>query len=390
MKKILLVTLSIMLLLTLLGCETGNNGNSNDDKLKSNDELYLKAIDILDEFDGDQRIKDFRDAYDLLMTLPNDADEFVAQLSKANKIFEKYNVELKYGDYYFTPYIEITQEGIDRYKSRSVYYDASDLMESIVYPVLFEKYGNEAQSIKGITANNIITAIKSNGDYTLDKKTEQYDGCKEEWKNKTTSQLKYEITYHSNGLVERITVPFFISDRPLNDNEFADFFEKDLAEQKIFASERFQSMLDEIDKDFMGYEVLSQIFSDEEILVIINYIQSLTIDEIWEKDFYNYGNDYTPNNYAAAAVYFDYNGVRVGVTLGLNRITLNISSKDSVNSLSTNWFTLWCGMCFPEDESRNEMINGYRDILNNNVEANSFVPDWSFDLDANAHKYKAS
>ena len=390
MKKFLLVTLSIMLLLTLLGCETGNNGNSNDDKLKSNDELYLKAIDILDEFDGDQRIKDFRDAYDLLMTLPNDADEFVAQLSKANKIFEKYNVELKYGDYYFTPYIEITQEGIDRYKSRSVYYDASDLMESIVYPVLFEKYGNEAQSIKGITANNIITAIKSTGDYTLDKKTEQYDGYKEEWKNKTTPQLKSEISYHSNGLVERIDVPFFMSDHPLNDNEFTNFFEKDLAEQKKFASERFQSMIDKLDEDFMEYEILSQIFTDEEILVIINYIQSLTIDEIWEKDFYNYGNDSTPNNYAAAAVYFDYNGVRVGVTLGLNRITLNISSKDSVNSLSTNWFTLWCGMCFPEGESRNEMINGYRDILNNNVEANSFVPDWSFDLDANAHKYKAS
>ena len=263
-------------------------------------------------------------------------------------------------------------------------------MESIVYPVLFEKYGNEAQSINGITANNIITAIKSTGDYTLDKKTELYDGYKEEWKNKTTPQLKYEISYHSNGLVERIDVPFFMNDHPLNDNELTDFFKKDLAEQKKFASERFQSMIDKLDEDFMEYEILSQIFSDEEILVIFNYIHSLTIDEIWENDFYNYGNDSTPSNYAAAAVYFDYNGVRVGVTLGLNRITLNISSKDSVNSLSTNWFTLWCGMCFPEGESRNEMINEYRDILNNNVEANSFVPDWSFDLNANAHKYQSS
>ena len=134
MKKILFVTLSILLLLTLLGCETGNNSDSNDltllgwekgnnsdsndDKLKNNDELYLKAIDILDEFNGDQRIKDFRKAYDLLMTLPNNTDKFVSQLSKANKIFKKYNVELNYGDYYFTPHIEITQEGITRYKTK--------------------------------------------------------------------------------------------------------------------------------------------------------------------------------------------------------------------------------------------------------------------------------
>ena len=388
MKKFLLVTLSIMLLLTLLGCETGNNGNSNDDKLKSNDELYLKAIDILDEFDGDQRIKDFRDAYDLLMTLPNDADEFVAQLSKANKIFEKYNVELKYGDYYFTPYIEITQEGIDRYKSRSVYYDASDLMESIVYPVLFEKYGNEAQSIKGITANNIITAIKSTGDYTLDKKTEQYDGCKEEWKYVGVPKTNYEIKYHRNGLVENIVVPIVRSDNPLSNDEYIAFFDKDATTQKQIAGERFISMSNQFSTIFTGNEVLSQIFTDEEIAIISNYIHSLTIKEIWERNLYTLSSE--PSDYFGAIVVFEYKNNSISISYGLNDISLNISSKKTVNPLSTRWFTLWCGLCLPEDDSRDEMIDLYKDIINNNIEANSFVPDWSFDLDANAHKYKAS
>ena len=385
MKKILLIALSLILALTLPGCNT-NNTDTNSAQIKNDDALYLKAIDILDDFGEDQRIKDFRKAYDLLMTLPAKEDKFISQLNEARKVFEKYDSKFKYGDIYLSPYREITQEDINKYRTQGAYYDADNLMQEIVYPVLFEKYGNEAQSIKGIVVQDIKSLIQYT--YTLDKKTEQYDVCREEWKNKATPQLKYEITYHSNGLVERLNVPFVMSEDPLSDEEITAFFEKDLTEQKAFASERFQSMLDQITESFMGYEVLSKIFSDEEILVIVNYIQSLTVEEIWEKDIYHYYGANASPIYSVAAVYFDYNDVMVSISMGLNKITLDISGKNPINSLSSNWVTLWCGMCLPEGDHRDETIDGYKDILNNNVEANSVVPDWSFDLAANAHKYK--
>ena len=389
MKKILLGALSILLLLTLFGCETGNNSDLNDAKLKSNDELYLKAMDILDEFDGDQRVKDFRDAYDLLMNLPSNEDDFISQLREVNKIYEKYDVEFG-GDYYLSPKhtIAIDQEGINKYRTQRAYYDANDLMEAIVYPVLFEKYGNEAQSIKGITANNIITAIKSTGDYALDKKTEQYDGCKEEWEYVGVPKTNYEIKYHRNGLVEKIVIPIVRSDNPLDNDEYIAFFDKDATTQKQIAGERFISMNNQFSTIFTGHEVLSQIFTDEEIAIISNYIHSLTIKEIWERNLYALSSD--PSDYFGAIVVFEYKNNSISISYGLNDISLNISSKKTVNSLSTRWFTLWCGMCLPEGDSKNEMIDLYKDILNNNIEANSIVPDWSFDLDANAHKYKVS
>ena len=387
MRKFLLVTLSILLLLTLIGCETGNNGDSNEDKSKSNDELYLKAMDVLDEFNGDQRIKDFRNAYDLLMTLPSNEDDFISQLSEANKIYERYDVAFG-GDYYLRPKhtIGIDQEGINKYRAQSAYYDANDLMNAIVYPVLFEKYGNEARSIDGITADNIITAIKSTGNYILDKKTEQYDGCKEEWKYVGVPKTNYEIKYHSNGLVENIVIPIVRSDNPLSDDEYIAFFDKDATTQKQIAGERFMSMSNQFSTIFTGYEVLSQIFTDEEIAIISNYIHSLTIKEIWERNLYALSNE--PSDYFGAIVVFEYKNNSISISYGLNDISLNISSKKIINPLSTRWYTLWCGMCLPEGERKEETIATYKDVIENNIESNGTIPEWAFDLDANVAKYQ--
>ena len=389
---IIAIILSAFLLLSLCSCSNNEVEEINISN-NNNNELYSKAMSILNEFEDDQRIMDFCTAYDLLMSLPSNEDKFISQLGEVNTIFEKYGVELQSGDYYLLPKhtIGIDREGINDYRSNGAYYDANDLMTATVYPVLFEKYGAEAQCIKGITATNVISAIKSTNDYALDKKTENYEGCKEEWKYVGTPKTKYEVKYHSNGLVENITIPIVRSDNPLNDNDYLSICEKDAEEQKRIAGSRFMSMGNQFSTIFAGYEVLSQIFTDEEITIISNYIHSLTAEDIWERNLYTiYSNpdDYGITfDYIAAIVAFDYKGNSIGIHYNLNDISLSITGKNYVNPLTHRWYTIYCGLGFPEGEGKEKTLNINSDYINNNVAYNSIIQDYSFDLDANAGSY---
>lgn len=381
MKKTLVIFLSVLFFIALAGCDNGKN----ESNTKNGDELYLKAIAILDELSRDQRVKDFRKAYDLLMTLPSDKEKFISQLGEVNEIYEKYGVELNSGDYYLLPKntIAIDQEGINKYRNRGAYYDANDLLDAIVYPVLFEMYGNEAQSIKGTTADKVISAIKSTNDYTFDEKTEQYDGCKEFWEFAGVPKCKYEVKYHNNGLVESVKIPIVRSDNPLSDAEYTSYFEKDIEEQKQIAGNRFMSMNNQFSTISTGYEVLSQIFTDEEITVISNYIHSLTIEEIWERNLFALTGE--PTTYVSAIVVFDYKGNNISIDYGLNDIALNVKGNNIVNPLSNRWYTLWCGLCLPEGSD--ETISTYSDYINNNTAVNDIVQDYSFNLNTNADRF---
>ena len=283
-------------------------------------------MSILNEFEDDQRIQDFCKAHELLMSLPSNKDKFLSQLNEANAIYEKYGVEFKYGGWYLQSYLSkdsITEEGINEYRTKSAYWDVDNLLETIVYPVLFEKYGSEAQSIRGITAQEVISAIKSTNDYKLDDESEQYDGRKEEWQYVGIPKAKFDIKYHSNGLVERLSIPIVRSDNPLNDDEYLAFFEKDAEVQKQIAGSRFISMSNQFSTIFTGYEVLSQIFTDEEISVISNYIHSLTAENIWERNLYSITEE--PADYFGSIVMFDYKGNSIGIHYNLNYISLSIS-----------------------------------------------------------------
>lgn len=383
---IIAIILSTLLLLSLCSC-SNNEVEEIDNSDSNNSELYSKAMSILNEFEDDQRIKDFCTAYDLLMSLPSNEDKFISQLGEVNTIFEKYGVELQSGDYYLLPKhtIGINQEGINDYRSNGAYYDAIDLMTATVYPVLFEKYGAEAQCIKGITATNVISAIKSTNDYALDKKNENYEGCKEEWKYVGTPKTKYEVKYHSNGLVENITIPIVRSDSPLSDDEYLAFFDKDTETQKQIAGSRFVSMSNQFSTIFTGYEVLSQIFTDEEISVISNYIHSLTVEDIWERNLYSITEE--PADYFGSIVMFDYKGNSIGIHYNLNDISLSITGKNYVNPLTHRWYTIYCGLGFPEGEGKEKTLNINSDYINNNVAYNSIIQDYSFNLDANAESY---
>lgn len=378
MKRILALSLSVVLIIALVGC-----GNETNKKKAASNNLYSKAITILDELSEDQRVKDFRTAYDLLMTLPSDEDKFVSQLGEASKIFDKYDVELDSGDYYLNSTVTVTKEGVDKYRTKGAYHDANDLLETIVFPVLFEKYGNEAQSIKGLSADKVISAIKTTNDYSFCEKKEQYDSCKEEWEYIGVPKSKYEVRYYSNGLVESVDIPIVRSENPLNDTEYVAFVDKEIETQKQLAGSRFMSMSNQFSTIFTGYEVLSLIFTDEEIAIISNYIHSLTLEDIWERNLLALSGD--PTIYVSAIVVFDYKGNTISINYGLNDITLTVTDKNYVNPLSHRWHTLWLGLCWPDGSE--ETIEGYKDYINNNTAYNDIIQEYSFNLDANADKF---
>lgn len=401
MKRRIISYCAVVLLLALLCACSSNPAEPNNSELEKNEtphsstetvtnELYEEAMTILDEL-NDPRIDDFRAAYDLLMDMPEDKDDFVNQLDEVNRIFEKYNIDFKYGGWYLQPHLSdesITQEGLDEYRTQNAYWDAEDLLEAIVYPVLFDAYGGDAQHIEGLVASDVIAAIESTCDYMLEDKVEKYHGCTETWGYIGTPKCDYEIKYQNNGLVESVNIPIVRSDAPMDDAAFTDFFTYDLDEQKQFAGDRFTSMIAQLNTIFTGYEVLCQIYTDEEISIICNYIKSLTIDDIWEQNMWAYGENEEgsePLNYAGAVVSFDYKGNSVSIHYGLNSIYLRVIGGDYINQLSCRWYTLYCGLVLPD--GNDETIATYQNYIDFNTAANDVTPDWSFDLDSNADKY---
>ncbi len=384
MKKLLCFILSIIIVLSFAGC--GNNQKSQN--TTSTNEFYTKAMDILDELKDSKQVKDFCAAYELLTTLPKDKDKCIAQLKEVQKIYNTYNVELHYGKKYTSsPSTSwITQEMIDGYRTEGyTLSDAEDLLQAVVYPVLFEKYGNEAQSIKGLTSADAINAIKATGECKQSKVENEFDHCTEKWEYISQPTSNYEVKYHSNGLVESINIPISRSYIPLNDDEYNDFLEKSYDEQKEYASERFIGLAQQIGEIPLGYPVLSHIFNDEEIRIIINYVRSLTSEEIWRRNLLSYGGEEV-NIYSVASVSFDYKGNDMSVHYGLNDIYIRIIGNNYVNELSSKWHTLLCGLTLEIDDE--EQLEFYSPYLENNTSINNEVQEWSYDLDANADKYK--
>lgn len=391
MKKIYILILVVMLGILLCWCGAQPSDSSgaalgNSETQYNSDELYDKAMTILDEL-NDPRVDDFRAAYDLLMNLSDKKNKFIDQLDEVNHIFEKYDVKFR-GSVYLNPYKSISQEDIDEYRNNGAYFDANSLLDAIVYPVLFDEYGDDAQHIEGLDAFNVIAAIESTGVYTLEDKDENYDGCTERWRYVGIPGYYYKIKYQNNALVESVEIPIVKSDVPMDDDAFTDFFDCDLAEQKQFAGERFASMIEQFNTISTGYEVLSQIYTDEEINVICNYIKSLTIDDIWEQNMLTYsenGESTEPNTYAVAEVSFVYKGNAVVINCGLNYIELRILGSDYVNQFSGRWYTLYCGLVLPEGEDG--VIASYQDYIDFNINANDVIYGWEYDLDSNVDKY---
>lgn len=390
-KRIFGLILVVILGVLLCWCgaqpsDPNDSASGNSETQYNSDELYDKAMSILDEL-NDPRIDDFRTAYDLLTNLPDKKNKFVDQLEKANPIFEKYDVKFR-GSIYLSPYKSFSQEDIDEYKTQGAYSDVGNLLKTIVYPVLFDEYGDDAQHIEGLSAYGVIAAIESTGVYTLEDMDESYDGFTETWRYIGNPRCYYKIKYQNNGLVEKVEIPIVKSDTPMDDNDYTDFYAYDLAEQKRFAGERFASMIGQFNTISTGYEVLCQIYTDEELNVIFNYIKSLTIDDIWEQNMWTYSDKEEvrePNTYAVSKVAFNYKGNDVTIDYGLNYTELTIIGGDDINQFSSRWYTLYCGLIL--SGTYPESIPSYQNYIDFNIDYNDVVHDWSYDLDSNADKY---
>lgn len=370
--------LAVCLIFILGGCGSDNKKNEG--------ELHTKAIAVLDEFKDNQRVKDFRTAYDLLMSLPSDADDFVAQLDEVEYIYAKYGMELYRCYLPNTDPDKIKQEHIEKYRKEGVYSEAGKLMRALVYPVLFEKYGSYAQSIKGINAHNVANAVMSNSSCELVRQKGIYDDMQsKEWKYISKPRSTYSLTYHNNGLVHSVEFPIVRSNIPMDGVEFEKLIKSDPATQKKIINTRIESMTQQEEPLAEGYKVLWQIFTEEELRVLSNYIWSMTVEDIWARDILSNGGKEA--TVCGAEIALKYKGNHIYVKYGVNDIKLEIIGGNRVNELSHRWAVLSAGLLYPKGTVF-ESDDVYYDELTNNIAANDVVDGIQFDLDANADKYR--
>ena len=386
MKKLLILILTICFMFAIVGC-------GSKEKKKNESELYNKSIAILDEFKDDNRVKDFRKAYDLLITLPNDEDDFIEELENVNKIYTKYGKKIGYGaillhdaKYGF----KIKQDRIEEYISESAYADAKTLMELLVYPVLMEKYGAEAQNIKGLKYGNVLNAMMTYNDCRRIKQQSDFMYRKEEWIciNRNGVDSRYSLRYHKNGLVEWIKFPLVTSNEYISDRNWKSYFTAKPEIRKEILTNNIIKLLPYINLFNEGYNILKHIYTDEEIHVLNNYLHSLTINDIWENDVLtkisSENGDKPLFHSASLSIY--YKGHKLGVTYNINTITLSIIGNNEVNPLSHRWDTLLCGLIYPNDKKWEET---YKNTINNNTAVNQKIGKYYFDLNVNAKKYSA-
>lgn len=383
MKKLLVIILTICFMFTLAGC-------GSKEKKKNENELYLKAVAILDEFKDDNRVKDFRKAYDLLIKLPSDKDDLIDELQKVNDICKKYSLKLSYGNqllhddkYGF----KINEKRINVYRNSSAFRDAKKLLEKLVYPALFEKYGQDALCIKGLSVNDVRHAITSSKNYNfLEKKELPSLKIEEIWRTRTRPKTNFYFTYHKNNLVTSISFPIVRNTNPLSKHELESFYTKTTPDtRKQILSNRIPTMIKEIDLFSLNCEFLENIFSDNELFILNNYLSSLTIEEIWKNDMITKTELKSNENpsYYSASIYCDFKENNLEISYTPDYIRLKITGKNRINPLSHRWSILKCGLFDPT------LINSdiYYDKLHNNITANKVIYDGVYDLDANAAKY---
>lgn len=380
MKKLLILILTICFTFAIIGC-------GSKEKYKNESDLYPKAVAILDEFKDDQRIIDFRKAYDLLMTLPSDEDDFAEQLEKVNSIYKKYGQKLKYGEDLLWDYKKtksgINKKHIKKYRNETVFYEANILFNATVYPALFEKYGNEAENINGLTSYKLRTSIMATGKYKKDEtKRDSPDFNREIWKTVNRPVSTYSFNYYNNNIVWHIKLPIVRSNIPLQSSELETFFKETPNARKRILNSRFPHMLNKINLFSPELEILHSLFNEKELTILNNFIRSIGIENIWERDYLSKIHD-KPLHYLAMLL-VDYKNYHLTIDYGVDSITLSISSKNKVNEFSNRWSILHCGLIFPYSQ---KVIESYNDEISNNKSANNKINDGVFDLDTNSDKY---
>lgn len=135
-----------------------------------------------------------------------------------------------------------------------------------------------------------------------------------------------------------------------------------------------------------GYGILDKLYSPEEQVALLSYINSLTGEQIWANDMTTM-TDMAHDNYATATLTLRYGDTKPVLDFSLNRIKLRLYGTNVVNDVTSRYYTVLCA--FLEDTSYQEVHNyeSCKAYIEHDTSSNTQLFDWEISLDAIADNY---
>ncbi len=342
-------------------------------------QLKKNAYAVLDTLSDDERVSDYISAVDILENLPKTKDSFLNELKKVQKITDKYNIELRNMDYFLSPSNSLDNSNDDLYEyisstSKARKDDLEKLTEGLIYPAIFEAYGENAQHIQNIDIDKVHKCFSDNGYTELSSYNETVYGITEEWaKPYSDGNDVMEVRYYTNGLVENVTIPLIFSDEQLGSTELMSLFDLSPDEQKSFEEKRFEKMAQDFTDYTYGKEILYNIFSEDDLTVMKNYISSLNEKNIWENDMLGTENRSVWLNATLPSRISDKD---IALRFSTNKINLYISGINIYNEFTYKYYTVYCGMLSEYDD----VYSLYSSFLDEDETRNNETPALYIDM----------
>ncbi len=386
MKKSAMLCLLLAAVMLITGCFNTNSAEKrldNEEASNTTTEVFYKAEQILNDLPNKNVVQDFWKIYGIMTSLSGNQKKFVSQLQEVQGLCEKNGTSLSKGDYFLhdPDTISITPAGIKEYIDGS-YHDVLSIANDMLYPALLEKYGDYVNGVKNLSKQDFTVTDDTFFD-TLVKSEEDYNIIKEEWSNPYNKELgSVKLEYFPNDRLQAITVPIIISSDYMNDEEFAAFYDNDVQIQEETALQRYQDMIESFDTFLLGRDYLSLIYTENELLVLENYIKSLTTEDIRENDF-----DFQPTDYATVSLSVRYKETYAVISFSLNRVNLRIIGANEINPFTAAYYTVLSGL-FGEQHEQYSAEN-MKEYINYTPDFRPEINAWSFDLDEHEKEYES-
>lgn len=353
--------------------------SSDTNEVSNKMQLKKNAYAVLDTLSDDERVSDYITAVDILENLPKTKDSFLNELKKVQKITDKYNIELHYMDYFLSPSNSLDNSNDDLYEyisstSKARKDDLEKLTEGLIYPAIFEAYGENAQHIKNIDIDKVHKCFSDNGYTELSSYNETVYGITEEWaKPYSDGNDLMEVRYYTNGLVENVTIPLIFSDEQLDSTELMSLFDLSPDDQKSFEEKRFEKMAQDFTDYTYGKDILYNIFSEDDLTMMKNYISSLNEKNIWENDILGTENRSVWLNATLPSRISDKD---IALRFSTNKINLYISGINIYNEFTYKYYTVYCGMLSKYDD----VYSLYSSFLDEDETRNNETPALYIDM----------
>lgn len=379
-----ITALCLLLCCLFAGCaaheaEDSNAAEQSSAETTEQDPLLLCAYEVLDELPDNAQKDDFLTAVNIIRNLPDDAEGICAELEKVQAICDRYGVQLDAIPEILQNYAlgEFDDSSFAHYEE-AMAYEIWSLVDTLIYPQLFELYGEEAADIPGLTYADVQTSLSLAGAALEETSTNMLLQTTEKWRIMGDPAGLPEVTFYPNDRVSSVSLPLVLSEDLLTEAEYSAYLELPRAEQQAFAEERFAQILAQFAEFEYGTEILNAIFTAEELAVLKQYIASLTPADLWENDLYTGGQkvDERPG-YDAVGIWLRYNDLHVQLRITFYRLEIRISAFEQINALTQRYYTLIVG--FSGDSV---LAADFDDYINGNTAANTAISASMIDLNA--------